>query len=689
MHHYEHVGKPELARAILARLRDVPLDRVWRTVLEGGLLEARLGELATARRVFNFLMERVPWYAPVYLECARVEERWGRFDLAQQVVERGIAQMPRCGPLWFMTFRLSQRISADLDVPRASAHRALGQGHVSAVSGVHTGTHALCTCQRWYNVDVFSLSLSLSDVMLRVPCRQELAWKVHFELAQAEERLGKYNRARDAYADSIRACPHHLRWKVWLSGARMELLSGDTKRIPIARALLSRALNDVPKKMRCVVHLEQSRMHEFVDDLPAARAVLRAAQAETPLDWKLFYESVMLELRAGRIDAAIAETKAALKMHNDSGRLWAILISAHQKQSHAREPGKHSISTEQWSIFHTAIKNVPKSGEVWCEGARICLNPYTPCYFNLKKAHRFLNFAMHFTPQYGDSFIEYLRLKMIVEGMDETQQQGVPVVSDISSAIGEDPFRYTSVHLQHAQRLCVNANPDFGGAWFNCKREAYWAPVEVLHMAGDMIQRHLVANQQQYTRAILAGWYRKDNAAAVASKAGTDCDNVGMSDVVTAGGHSRVHNSVLTMALSDCDEGTLPTPIVLTPLLPLYMDGEDDDHAGTTTVMSDDVTCSLSILRCTELVESGEMSLLSAACSSAHSHRCNSTTSSAFSTTPAAAPLSGENDEDDMQVQCLPDPRFFNSIHHLYPPIANMSVSERHRAIYAADPITS
>jgi len=132
LRHYERVNKPEMARAILARLRDVPLERVWRTVLEGGLMEARLGELPTARRVFKYLMAHVSWFGPIYFECARVEERWGRFELALQTVERGIAQMPRYGPLWFMAFRLLERTSTNFDVPRAHAQRALG--HVSAVS---------------------------------------------------------------------------------------------------------------------------------------------------------------------------------------------------------------------------------------------------------------------------------------------------------------------------------------------------------------------------------------------------------------------------------------------------------------------------------------------------------------------------------------------------------------------------
>ena len=55
--------------------------------------------------------------------------------------------------------------------------------------------------------------------------------------------------------------------------------------------------------------------------------------------------------------------------------------------------------------FHDALKHVAKSGEVWCEGARIYMNP-TSSHFHLLNASKCLNYAVFFTPQYGDSFIE-------------------------------------------------------------------------------------------------------------------------------------------------------------------------------------------------------------------------------------------------------------------------------------------
>ena len=57
------------------------------------------------------------------------------------------------------------------------------------------------------------------------------------------------------------------------------------------------------------------------------------------------------------------------------------------------------------NTFRQALHHVAKSGEVWCEGARIFLNP-TSSSFNIKNARIALNYAVFFTPQYGDSYIE-------------------------------------------------------------------------------------------------------------------------------------------------------------------------------------------------------------------------------------------------------------------------------------------
>ena len=157
-----------------------------------------------------------------------------------------------------------------------------------------------------------------------------------------------------------------------------------------------------------------------------ARRVLEAAKQDASSDWKVAVEAVCLEIRCGQRDRAITEAEAALAAHPGTGRLWAMLIAL------KLEDGLDA----QLATFQRAIAETPKSGEVWCEAAKILLNPTSPC-FNLKAAARFLRFALYFTPQYGDSFVELLRVKMLLHGPEHAA-------------------------IERLQQYCINTNPNYG-----------------------------------------------------------------------------------------------------------------------------------------------------------------------------------------------------------------------------------
>ena len=57
------------------------------------------------------------------------------------------------------------------------------------------------------------------------------------------------------------------------------------------------------------------------------------------------------------------------------------------------------------------MTEIPKSGEVWCEGARLAMTRHPQNqYYDLNQALLYLEFAIQFTPQYGDSFLEIIRV---------------------------------------------------------------------------------------------------------------------------------------------------------------------------------------------------------------------------------------------------------------------------------------
>ena len=360
--HLERMNDLPAARALLGTLQRVPINQSWRTLLEGALLEARTAETETARRVFKFLLTQAPWYGPVWHEACRFEQRCNHLQEALRVAEQGLQQLPRYGPLWFCALRLYECTSNSNDMMRATRNLVeRGVRHIS----------------------------------------KDLVWKLWFESAQVEERNNHLQRSRAAYVKSVNTCAANLRWKVWLGGARTELCH---REFQVSQDLLERAYEESPPKTRAIVMLEQSRLHELRGKADLARKLLKSARRTNRQEWKVFLESVLLELRSQDVPRALQEARKALKVHRGTGRLWAVLIQLEHAQGVER----------QLRVFQQALHEVPKSGEVWCEGARICLNPFS-AHYNLHAARQFLDYAIEFTPQYGDSFIEYLRLLMLLD----------------------------------------------------------------------------------------------------------------------------------------------------------------------------------------------------------------------------------------------------------------------------------
>jgi hypothetical protein len=114
----------------------------------------------------------------------------------------------------------------------------------------------------------------------------------------------------------------------------------------------------------------------------------------------------------------------------------------------------------QQAVFQRALLEVPKSGEVWCEGARIAL-----ARRDFETARKYLDFAIQFTPQYGDSFIEFMRLELLEHGAH----------ADTSSV----------------EQACVNADPNYGALWLHCKRHPLDSTRQVLRVARYLLIREL------------------------------------------------------------------------------------------------------------------------------------------------------------------------------------------------------
>jgi la-related protein 1 len=520
--HEEKLGNLSRARELLARLKHVGIEKVWRSVLEGALMEARAGNDAMARRVLKYLMHHVPWYGPLYLEAFKLERDLGRSEEALAIVEKGLGSIPRYGPLWFGAFRLCEEI----DVKEESYHLPRSTGMIERAT------------------------LSIS---------KELLWKVHLEAAQMLERSSTeymnptddsseiIDRCRKRFAMTIVTCPPSLRWKVWLAAGRMEVAAGNSE---TARRLFLNAHKVVPDKGRAVALLECARLEEFVGDVELASAILCKGRLLGGSDWKVWLESVMLSIRSGDYQRAIVLSQQALQQHSGTGRLWASLIQLRHFSEGERA---------QFRTLGLALNAVPKSGEVWCEGARIHLNPFSQT-FDLQRASRHLFFATKFTPQYGDGFLESLRLLIVFQLLlpiaaliwEETKEELVgesdqewneSVVKylfkyiceiyrirddlsrsddsvketdenhfdsflgdSIATALKERVYSDKVVHFLDISRLelrCSNADPNYGPMWFYCRSRLTDTARVVLGRAVNIILDDVKFHANVYIAALV------------------------------------------------------------------------------------------------------------------------------------------------------------------------------------------
>ena len=255
-------------------------------------------------------------YGPIFYEAFRFEERTRHDKRAVRVVQRGTREISRYGPLWFGAFRIFEK----LDTQSFMA---------AAVRARHAGRPVFPPHQPgdW-------LHDTRAAVAAAVTCiSKELVWKVYFKQAEMEARAAQLATAvaapwpwapdappppdahraaevaevclrcaRAAYARSARHCQENLRWKVWLSGARMELAAGHED---VARALVARAEARVSHKSRSQVLLELVRLEEYCGNVDRAREMLALSRQTLGHQWKVFLESVLLERRAGNRRAAV------------------------------------------------------------------------------------------------------------------------------------------------------------------------------------------------------------------------------------------------------------------------------------------------------------------------------------------------------------------------------------------------
>ena len=432
----ERLGNHAGVRKLISELKKDPgykADKVWKILLESALYEGRQGNLEEARRQFRRLFTECQNQGQVYLEACRLEERENQLEQAIEICDEGLSYNPKCNALWFEYLRLYEKASSEL--------RA-----------------------RMFDPSVDQIGDIIYDMMDHIG--KDKNYKIDIELAQTFDRLGDDRRSLDYLMSSIRSCQENIKWKIWIVASRIMQNQGQMDQ---ARLCIEKACMDVSAKKVSEALIEYAKYFEMIDEQDRALAIMESTRTKFKGEWKTQFEAVMMYMRCGKLKQAEDSVRDSLKTHFATGRLWSVLIQL----LHAK-----AVRTGDFSgVFQTierALLEIPKSGEVWCEAARLCMARQPVSQADLDKAEKYLDFAIQFTPQYGDSFLEVIRLCNLLKKTSPS-----------------NALRATKL-LQATKQNCIHSEPSYGVLWFFFKNSVLDNAIETWDNACQSI-----TNEQQ------------------------------------------------------------------------------------------------------------------------------------------------------------------------------------------------
>lgn len=353
---FERSNHLEQARSFLGSIysnRSIDKETV---LVEGGLFELRQGRIAQAMDILNYVHSQNGWKPNIYSEIIQYFERCGQIKSIYDIVLEGVRLNPRNAVICQSMLRNQEDPNIAIKTLKDSS-------------------------SKWTS--------EFTDKMTTTVCES---------LAQH----GFVKQMRRLISESLALCSPRQRYKLLLTAAIIELTKGDES---IAPLILDLTLKITPLKSRSMILILIAKVNELNGDYSTALTFFERTVQEFSTEWRVYLELAQFHVHRNDINTAISVLTNALNQFKGSGRLWAFRVQLEAFN------GVES----QINILKAAIKAVPKSGEVWCEAARIALNPLTP-YFNIGNAKQYLEFAYRFTPQHGDSLIESLRVEMLEKG---------------------------------------------------------------------------------------------------------------------------------------------------------------------------------------------------------------------------------------------------------------------------------
>ncbi|KAK8800002.1 hypothetical protein WA588_002821 [Blastocystis sp. NMH] len=447
-----------------------------RNVVEAGEALAKCNRGYAASVCFHSLSKHdYLTQGSLFLDFVRFVLKSENYGEAVELLKSSLPKLSKYSPIWFYTLSV------------------LEQDHT--IFAPYGDIHARSTNQM--------LASFLRQALRHLP--EEPKWKVFYIAAQAQLRsfthIRLWTRTHKRFLPAfcaeyprvvrqclqylhccVQHCPTDYQWKVWLLAGRVLALAGRRK---TAIQCLVRSTEIAPSRSTHAVCLELARILDFIGKPKTAGSVIEQTAIRFPEEWKIVLERVQQLLREDDIRGAYALNCTALRGHFTAGRLWSSIIQlTHQIYGAARA----------LDVFAVALQYVSRSGEVWCEGARIFMNP-TSRFFHPRNAQRCLNLAILFTPQYGDSFIEAIRLSMITseELLYFGRSKNPCFLSYLLSARDYSPL----IHK------CIYSDPNYGSCWFRAKLFPLGSTEEVLFRAIKFTAHEIAVVSNVYYDAML------------------------------------------------------------------------------------------------------------------------------------------------------------------------------------------
>ncbi|OHT15793.1 hypothetical protein TRFO_13800 [Tritrichomonas foetus] len=387
------------------------------SLAEGALFEVRHGKVEPALELLNHVEKNINIKSGYFIDLTESLKRRGYSKLSIQYAENGVEKFPSMPNNWNIYLNLQKSSDSVMKVLKnAKDHLSL-----TTVSKLEQTAAFLCA------------------------------------------QYGNVKTCRHLIAECVAKATNEQRWRVLHNAALIELLYGDKSIVPL---IFQNAAPKTPRKFISTLQLSFAKICEATDEISQAHHTYEDLYKTSSADWRVFLEYSMFLVRQNMFPKSLEVVKQGLQLHQNNGRLWALRVQLETNKS------------SQVAILKEAVLNAPKSGEVWTEAARICLNPLSE-YFSMKSARFFLNTAFLFTPQYIDIFVEMIRLELLENGIASSPK-----------------------HLDKVRELFLTGDGNYGTVVYLFRRPGFeFSDVEFNRIV-EGVREDLIKHRKLYQRAI-------------------------------------------------------------------------------------------------------------------------------------------------------------------------------------------